>query len=176
MTDNAELIAEARDVLSRPIRADHESEEARGVIQRLADALEASERDRARATESIQQLIDALDYAERRAEDAERQRAKVEAHTVMLLRNGRQVLDQRNQLADVIEKVREWADRNNETGYGTGTGASALEILDILATAPADALREHDALVWDEGADAMAEHIDNGAGWEIQNPYREEQS
>lgn len=41
-----------------------------------------------------------------------------------------------------------------------------------------DALRERDAEKWDEGADAMAEHIDNGAGWEIQNPYRtrEEQS
>lgn len=38
-----DLIAEARDVLSRPIRADHESEEARGVVQRLADALEAAE-------------------------------------------------------------------------------------------------------------------------------------
>lgn len=44
----AQVRAEAYDVLSRPIRADHESEEARGVIQRLAAALEAAEADLAR--------------------------------------------------------------------------------------------------------------------------------
>lgn len=49
--------------------------------------------------------------------------------------------DQRaTEYAAVVEKVRAWADRNKGTGYGTGTGASALEVLDILATAPADAL------------------------------------
>lgn len=133
MTDNADLIAEARDVLSRPIRADHESEEARGVIQRLVYALEATEH---RATE----------------------------------------------YAAVVEKVRAWADRNKGMGYGTGTGASALEILDILATAPADALRERDAEKWDEGDAARRMYVENRrAGRNVtmpRNPYRarEEQS
>lgn len=47
MRTNEELIAEARDVLSRPIRGDHENEKARGIITRLSDALEqvTAERD-----------------------------------------------------------------------------------------------------------------------------------
>lgn len=71
-------------------------------------------------------------------------------------------------LAAVVGKVRDYLEE--------GKGAYAPDLLDILTTAPADLLRDVKADVWDEGAGDMAEHLDNGAWWEIQNPYQEEQS
>lgn len=75
----------------------------------------------------IPRLVKALEAAERRAEDAERQRAKVEAHTVMLLRNGRQVLDQRNEYAAVVEAIQSWFNEYNGEDPGVG-GWYALEV------------------------------------------------
>lgn len=79
--------------------------------------------------------------------------------------------DQRaTEYAAVIEKAEDFVTRHYlDTRFGD-------EVLPILATAPADVLREVKAAAWDEGAGDMAEHIDNGAWWEIQNPYQEGQS
>ena len=79
------------------------------------------------------------------------------------------------ELAAVVEKVLNH-DPLHGADSGLHCGGMAPCIRNILDSAPADALRELKADVWDEGADAMAEHIDNGAWWEIQNPYQEEQS
>lgn len=143
------LIAEAWQVLSRPIPGDHESEEARGVIRRLADALEA---------------------ADQRAEEAESDRDLFKREQVRLAARCDQAQNERDALAAVIEQAEDHLTRHFLDML------VADEVLPILASAPADALREVKADVWDEGADAMAEHIDNGAWWEIQNPYRGEQS
>lgn len=81
------LIAEARDVLSRTIRADHESEEARGVILALSDRLEAVAEES--STGQHQHA-----YWQKRAEDAESDRADLidaAKATYDVLRNSRYV-------------------------------------------------------------------------------------
>lgn len=130
MTDNAELIAEARDFVQ------------------MGSGINVVEADRL-----IEELSRELEAAEKRAEEAEEYAQRVgHAH--------KECHGQRDQLAAVVEKVRR-------------VGTKTPELIDILATAPAAALREHDARVWDEAIDAASEQ---GTIQLPDNPYRKEQS
>lgn len=120
------------------------SEEARGVIQRLSDALEAADQ---RAAQAEAELKDAY-------------RTDIPS-----------LKEQRDELAAVVEKAEDYVTRHY---FDTQMGTNVLTML--VGDDPADALRVVKAEAWDEGAGDMAEHIDNGAWWEIQNPYQEEQS
>ena len=80
--------------------------------------------------------------------------------------------DQRDALAAVVEKVRAWA--------GSHSGSVVSIIRSLLATAPADALRELKADVWDEGHHAglrQADYEYGAAGFQVvkPNPYRREE-
>ena len=166
---NADLIAEAK---SRAQLCDADTREAMrdtgNIIVRLAAALEAAGRRAEQAEATAEHLHD---------EDSR----EIVALT-----------QERDAALAVIEKVRAYAesiprtrDRDVNPGLSNRSWLTAQDVLGILASAPADALREMKAEAWDEGHDTGWEdrHQDALAGWmtsgphesEAVNPYREEQ-
>lgn len=108
MTDNIDLIAEARDIWE-------------------ADDLYPDQ--------MIPRLVKALEAADQRAMQAEAELRDVWRTDIPSLK------DARDQLAAVVEKAEDYVTRHYlDMRFGD-------EVLPILATAPADALREHDAKV-----------------------------
>lgn len=87
----------------------------------------------------------------------------------------RDVEQERDQYAAVVEKVRGWAEEP-----GDADEIAFADLNSILATAPEDALRELKADVWDEGLTAGLRESNNHARGVVNNPalnpYREEQS
>ena len=110
--------------------------ELRGFAAGSESARASLMRDAADALEAVVQERDNWKLSAEEAERAEK-RWKDRAHDYST---------ERDQIAAVVEKVRAY--------LGAGKGAYAPDLLDILATAPADALREHDAKV---RAEAQAE-------------------
>lgn len=149
------------------------SNEALIAEARLAECSECSEEGTSTATrcdgDIIRRLANALEAADQRAAEAEKRwygefKASVGEY--------QKVIDE---LAAVVEEVREVL-RPDEAKLGRTPRSVLEEARSALATAPDDALRDVKAAAWEEGAGDMAEHIDNGAEWEIQNPYQEGQS
>lgn len=139
MTDhaNAELIAEARQ-LGR--HSSVSAPEHANMLGRLADALEAAEK-RADQVEATAEHLHDEDTREIVALTQERDAALA-----------------------VIEKVRAYAesiprtrDRDVNPGLSNRSWLTAQDVLGILASAPADALREHDAALIEGLADEYAD-------------------
>lgn len=152
LRDQVDSMQMANDMLRATHRTDNQY--LLDEIERYRDALEAAERER--------------DNWKLSAEEAERAEKRWE-------RRVRIAEQERDQYAAVVEKAEDFVTRHYlDTTFGD-------EVLPILA-APADALREHDARVWDEGFEAgWAEKGDLGAFvndvWDAKtpNPYREGQ-
>lgn len=111
-------------------------------------------------------LADALEAAEQRAEKAEGERDLFKREQVRLAARCDQAQNERDQLAAIVKKVLSH-DPLHGADSGLHCGGMAPCIRDILTTAPADALREHDAKVRAEElreayADVQA-YTDSGA-------------
>lgn len=99
--------------------------------------------------------------------------AELEAERKVLFASVDGAMDQRDELAAVIERARgyiadEW-----------DVESADRQLLTILNSAPADVLRERDAEKWDEGFDAGERDVHEHVTWDescIPNPYREGES
>lgn len=129
--------------------------ERAGLTAALADA----KRDASRLSEQCGRYWDALiDSGDRRI--AAEKRAKRAEDLIDKMVGSQEFFArltdaerERDGLAAVVEKVRQWAEE--ATGYGEPSGDT---VSDLLAAAPADALREHDAELIDELADEAGAH------------------
>ena len=159
MNEYTELIAELRD------GADFQDAIDPGRIREAADAIEALVKERDewvdRADDAYAYNSDVTDILEQfRETERERDELKLAVNIQdRMAENYAAVELQRLELAAVVEKVRDVA---SEPRFVNGVDR---EIMDILSTAAADALREHDAaliesLADDRGVDASEDHDD----------------
>jgi len=131
----------------------------------IAEARDIWEADDLYPDQMIPRLVKALEAAERRAEEAEREHQGAHGAYDLLREKNRQTRQQRDALAAVVEKVRAYLEE--------GKGAYAPDLLDILATAPADVLREVKAEAWDEGWHVgYRDHAEDPLANMSDNPYR----
>ncbi|MGO2188218.1 MAG: hypothetical protein ACTH4Y_08230 [Microbacterium gubbeenense] len=157
---NAERIAEARQR-----RTDHPTQTSDGpLIDRLADALEAAEQRAEQAEAEVEGMLSDSTRWMNRALPAEQRAAELAAaleaaETQKCNALCRDVEQERDQLAAVVEKVRRIVPHPNRLDeYGVEPLRWAVRRThETLATAPADALREHDEALIEKLAD-KAQH------------------
>lgn len=152
------LSAELREVRRERDNWKLSAEEAEKAEKRWKDRAEEAERELQVAEDQANNLAGDLAQAEK-----ERDSAMASYKDYMTL------LRKAAELSAVVEKAR--AVIECESGWFR---YRAGRVLDILATAPADALREVKATAWDEGVNAEARAAVT-ASPRIKNPYRKEQ-